>query len=292
MYCLFFLLECEKGQQKKIKKSRDIIGLFLNALILLLSVTPSFVIPIAVFGSLDPYHYVFKNIIPSNIHNKIYLFLILIRIGLEICVVSEFCRGGFFGIAVLCLNNRSTTACLIYLDQLHSRNSHLFKSRIHWIGVYNQLRIILKYVEGLKGGLECLLLTACFAVNVLSNWIALKMYNTLPLAIYLLFPLWATIIPIITSQTIPKSVELSVLSIKLLRNWRIQTGDDDVRFKKIIRRKLKSLPSIRWNVQVNGYGFKALERSFKIDYFGAIVDYTVNCVMSFDVPKSYSRLIL
>jgi len=266
----------------------DGVGLFLNWLVISSASFCALATPLFVYARLDPYYYLLKDLTPTTMKDVAYFKWTLVgfRLLLSFSNFSQFCQIFISAVTVYSLNNRAASACIFYLAQLHSKDKQIEKL-IQCIEWYDELRITLRFVEPLKGGLEFLLLSCGFIVTVMSNWITLKLNDVIPMPVYLLFPMISIISISISVNIIPKAVALSISSRELLESWRseIPRGSLDMR-GKYVRRRLLSLSPVKWTIRVTGFSLKELVKAFKIKYFGGILYYTVNCVISFDLGNA------
>jgi len=189
----------------------DGVGLFLNWLVFGCVFISTFALPLSVYERLDPYYYLCRDLTPSSMKDVLFFKVISVvfRVILVFGVIALFGQVIVFGLILYSLNNRAASASVFYLSQLHSRDKGFARlvQYTHW---YNELRIILRFVEPLKGGLEFLFLSLGFVVTVMSNWISLKLHTVIPMPTYLMFPFLSVVCPIISLHLIPKAVALSI----------------------------------------------------------------------------------
>lgn len=156
------------------------------------------------------------------------------------------------------------------------------------IFLYSRLRVIIISSFSLLSSCNGLLVVLGLVVNVCANYVTIKLYNTIPFHVYLMFPILATMVPILISTILPHGVKYHEETEKLLSKWKMV-----IQFKnqknlltmnmkaKMVLKKLNAMKPVTLYFGVGSYNLIPLTNSFKSEYYMAIMEATVNAVLAF-----------
>jgi hypothetical protein len=149
---------------------------------------------------------------------------------------------------------------------------------------YDQFRVLNNESQPYIGLQVSFLLFAGIALSVLANFATIRAFHVFPWYVYWITPSLAIIILLIIQLLLPFGINVHTNSESLLRQWK----SDPIHAKgKYLRRKLKSLRSLRWYAGLMGfyeYNFFMIQQSFKTAYYAVILGYTIDFIML--VPAS------
>jgi hypothetical protein len=117
-------------------------------------------------------------------------------------------------------------------------------------------------------------------LSIVANFAAIRTYRIFPWYIYLVCPSTAVVVLLIIQLLLPYGINVHTLSTSMLRKWTLEMSPGN----PFIRRKLKSLRSIRWYAGFFDYNFFLIQNSVKMGYYAVILGYTIDLVML--IPES------
>jgi hypothetical protein len=176
--------------------------------------------------------------------------------------------------------------CYTLLEDFQVRQNALADSRKFRILFfkYDQFRVLNNEAQPYIGLQVSFLLFAGIALSVLANFSTVRAFHVFPWYLYLITPSLAIIILLLIQLLLPFGINVHTNSESLLRQWK----SDPIHAKgKYLRRKLKSLRSLRWYAGLMGfyeYNFFMIQQSFKTAYYAVILGYTIDFIML--VPAS------
>jgi hypothetical protein len=176
--------------------------------------------------------------------------------------------------------------CIKLLEDFQIRKNALgssYKFRQLFIA-YNQMQVLIQESHAYTGIQISFLLFSGAIVSVIANFGTVRAHLSFPLSIYFVIPTLSILVLLIIQLLLPFAINVHEHSEAMLTQWK----SDPIRAKgKYLRRKLKSLRSLRWYAGVTGFyecNFFILENSFKMAYYSVILDYTISMIML--VPAS------
>jgi hypothetical protein len=161
------------------------------------------------------------------------------------------------------------------------RNSDKFRKLFL---AYDQLRLLNQEAQRYTGIQISFLLLIGTVLSVLANFGTLRGYHIFPWYLYPVLPTLSIIILLILKLLLPFAINVHENSEEMLMQWK---SDSNHAKSKYLRRKLKSIRSLRWYAGLMGFyecNFFILENSFRIAFYVVILDYTINMIMA--IPAS------
>ncbi|OXA41576.1 hypothetical protein Fcan01_23760 [Folsomia candida] len=234
----------------------------------------------AIFFQLDPYYHILSmlNITSRPAH--------LFRFYLICTAPAELCRFLAFTVTISISTFQMLRTWLHLLIQQHSSPFTVMVSRMSGNPVESQYRhgqIVLFSMESFLGCV-CLIAQGLGLANgILSNFVSLKFYSTLPIWLYVIFPCVAVMVIIIAHVALNYLHNVADYSGKLLRNLDLFTLSQPQKGLKKTRKELRSLNVLTLSPILAGHKFLMYKRSTKTTYLVVMVTYTINLLLT--VPQ-------
>lgn len=102
----------------------------------------------------------------------------------------------------------------------------------------------------------------------------------MPLLYYTAFPIFASLVLVIIISLLPLAISIHVVSGAILDIWTCSVPGGR-KENPWLRKKVKSMRTIRVYAGVGGFYFYKLDESVLTTYFVAILDWTINLLMTF-----------
>ncbi len=182
-----------------------------------------------------------------------------------------------------------TLSFISHLDRLtanciavHSKSSVLYKDQISQIfSKYAELDIIFKICHNYIITICFFGFGAIFVLDVICNFVTIKLVHVVPMPFYLYFPSVSILIPIIVTILLPILVQIYENSDKLRVKWgqNIHHGSS-VSEMKYLKRRLRAINVVRIYGGLFGFSLWEMNNSTKTAYLFEMVNYTVNALLS------------
>lgn len=199
------------------------IELFPVCCILVLGITAVLLAPFGVYLEFDPFFFMFQIFLPRLHENACCTletaFVVGVRFVLSFICVAETTRVICFtatiglsliGLAKSCLN---TIAECDYTSQFHIGNI------VESMKIYDRLTIDLKQVSPCINTLLGVYLLFLHFLIVLQGWLSFKVYNFVPIYIYMFSPIWLILAVGGTIVMVTELVHIRELSCKIVKDW-------------------------------------------------------------------------
>lgn len=120
-----------------------------------------------------------------------------------------------------------------------------------------------------------------FSTTVMFNFISLKMYDIVPMPIFLFFPTFAIIIPTLAMVMIPMSIAVYEDTRELRNKWKylLAISTD----KGYVARKIRATKEIGIDVGFLAHNFFVCKKSTQYTFLEAMVCYTISALLSIEV---------
>jgi hypothetical protein len=211
-------------------KNLDTLGLILNVIARLFGFYPYFLVlfgvtifRLDVFAEFQNYQ-LLPEIISDNIAlNGLYF---VVRIPLILIIMIQACRmqsfiainqtiASYLVLSIISNLDRLTGDCIV----LHSKRV-LYKDQLSQIfSKYDELALLFKIGHNYMSTACFSSMSAVFVIDVVCNFVTLKLYHVLPMPFYLFFPSVSIIIPIIVAVLLPIVVQIYENANKLTIKW-------------------------------------------------------------------------
>lgn len=124
----------------------------------------------------------------------------------------------------------------------------------------------------------------CLVNIVLANFISIKFHGVIPMPLYAYYPFTSvTMMSSCLGTLLPQATGIYESSAEIARKWNTSTCNTTVGLNRnMFKRQVRSVQKIG---MVAGFGFvtfKTLQRAFKAEFVIAVLEYTINAVLSFD----------
>jgi hypothetical protein len=144
---------------------------------------------------------------------------------------------------------------------------------------YDKVRILNNEGQSYVGLQVSFLLFVGTALSVIANFTTIRAFQIFPWYLYVFCPSLSILILLIIQLLLPFGINCHENSEAMLRQWK----SNPIYAKgKYLRRKLKSLRSLRWYAGLTGFyecNFFLIQDSFKTAYYAVILDYTINLIL-------------
>ncbi|OXA46247.1 Techylectin-5B [Folsomia candida] len=247
---------------------RNYLWITMTLFIWALTTYPSIFSLSAIFFRLDPYYHILSMLKITYLPAHIFRFYL-------ICTApAELCRFLAFTITVSISTFQMLRSSLVLLIQQHASPFSVMVSRMSGNPVesrYRHVQIVLISMESLIGFI-CLISQGLGLANgILSNFVSLKFYGTLPVWLYVIFPCIAIMILILANVMFNYLHNVPDYSDKLLRNLDYYTISQPKEGVKKTRKELRSLKVLTLSPILAGHKFLIYKRSTKMTYFVVMV---------------------
>jgi len=178
--------------------------------------------------------------------------------------------------------NDSSCNILVELTNICNKNPN-FLTRCYCSRTVRQIQVFKNPLQKCTGLVAFFMYYYSLAIGVWLNFTAIKLYDFVPIEIFVFVPACAVFILFIVHLILPVAVQLEKLSMTLLNNLKA----DDLKFglkKRGFRRQLKSLPVFTWSIQFLGCTAKTTSNYFLINYFSDELYHSVSTIISIPIP--------
>ncbi|OXA49359.1 hypothetical protein Fcan01_15641 [Folsomia candida] len=261
----------------------DILGLILNSVVALFSIYPYFSTCFALYSEYDPLIIWRKVLLPPSSQTS-FLFEFafhFLRLLLFFPSTLQICR--LFPILVMgstvgCLLIRS---CINAFDRTPLRIGQGHHAISAMLRNYLKLEIVLQLYYQMSSTCASTLMGVGLMLEVVVNFITLKMIHIIPMPLYLVCPSLAILIPAIIHLLLPMAVDIHGKTGKVIEKWRrhaVISLD-----KKYLTRRLRSTKPLKFSAGLFGFNFYPIVRNTKATYYGAIIYYSTTALLSVKV---------
>lgn len=154
------------------------------------------------------------------------------------------------------------------------------------ISFYDQIMIISNISAPAQATVSLVGVLGSAFATIMCNIISVKMYNVLPLNMYLLAPFWSIVLLIILNLVLKYGSQYELVSKEMLRRWR-----KDVRLVKmggigrVYARQVVARRPVRFFIGVWNLNLLPVDRSLLCDYDTFIAESTMAWLVAFDKHK-------
>lgn len=149
--------------------------------------------------------------------------------------------------------------------------------------VIDYVNIILQNLTKANGTGACVLFLNGLVLSVTFNFVTIKMSRIIPMPIYLVFPVAATILLTMMQIMVPMLVKVYSEGEEVVEKWKYYTKySKDVKY---LTRRIAARQTLRVKVGWFGYGFFFVQKSTKVTYYEAVLTNTISTLMSVNVNK-------
>jgi hypothetical protein len=189
-------------------------------------------------------------------------------------------------VSISCL--RTIARILFYITELSATATKGLFS--HLLRIYVCLQLVLQLWAKMQESGAIFLMGFCGLISVFINFTALKLYEILPIYIYLPFPIVAVIILTAFDFVLPVTAKVNEISTGILVKWSVdvlnvfkEDANTSKRFLLYKRKIVSSISPIRVFAGIGGNNFFWFMKSTKITFYDNIVTHTINLLLN--VPK-------
>lgn len=267
-FILFFL-----EQTKKI----DPIGIFLNITVAMFAVYPYFLIPFLLYFEFDPTFMFAKYVLSLTLNTSLDQILFNTVRLLQFLVALQICR--LFPLLVCTL----MFGVLIILDTVKTLDMWVVLIKFSQnkaaaqIRRYIELTLVMQVCAGFSDASIAILMGLGLILCVLFNFVTLKLYNIIPMPLYLYFPSVAIIIPFIIDTLLPLGIRVNEKTARLKTKWGKQL--DLCSDRKYLQRRLRAIKPLRFDCRVAGYNLLQLVKPTKAWFYMQIMNYTISALL-------------
>lgn len=148
----------------------------------------------------------------------------------------------------------------------------------HILQKYDTLRSILNIMHDPISVCVATVMFSGFVGCISINFATLKMYDVIPMPLYLTFPVLGVVIPTFIHIMMPMMIAVYEGAVVLQRKWGRALGlSKDVKY---LKRKLRAEKAVRIYSGVFGYELYFVRNSTKSTYQYVIVGHTISALMS------------
>lgn len=141
-----------------------------------------------------------------------------------------------------------------------------------------QQEIVVLLFYDIFSNIAAVLMGAGFLLNISFNYVTLKLYHVVPMPMYLWFPTVSVLIPILIAILLPMMINVYEGSVQVQNLWGWHSGKS--RDLKYLRRRLLGARPLRMTTGIGGVNFYFFKQSTKVTFYSAIIDYTINALLS------------
>lgn len=148
---------------------------------------------------------------------------------------------------------------------------------------HDGIQIIVQTTSDVTSLAICILMGAGLILSVAFNFVILKMYFVMPIALYLYFPPASLIVLVIIKVLVP--IPIAVHEDDKLLHWKLNCSLQIMRDskRKYYKKRLKSLGIFKFYCAMFGHNFYFLKSSTKTKYQSVILSYTISVVMTKEI---------
>jgi hypothetical protein len=260
------------------RPNRDVLGLFLQ-LITHVAISVILIGPIfACCFHLDPVHLFLITFVPNSykfIYTKpIFFFL---RVLILTAVAFEVGIAGPLSILLACVGLRFLTDAVSAFDFLH-------KSPVLYFRRINSYRCVQRIIENLANMALFCICSGCFAITIISTFASIKLYDVIPMPVFLAAPAAAVIAPAIALCVIIPVVFIHERSSKSLHVILVSLGSTkytgDPKVRRYFLKKLRCTNALAFYAGIDEYRFVLFQRSTKKAYLEITLYFTITFLLS------------
>jgi hypothetical protein len=150
------------------------------------------------------------------------------------------------------------------------------------ISIYNTVSIVVKIGHDFLITNTFIHMSILFAMEVICNFVTLKLYHVIPMPFYLYFPSVSILVPICVQIMLPVMTRIFMEGSKLVRKWEqnIHKGSSSRSEMKYLKRKLKSVRVIQMTGGILRFNLYEMNNSTKASFLYVTIEYTINALLS------------
>jgi hypothetical protein len=269
----------------------DPVGLILNLIARLFGFYPYFVVlfavilfPIDVFSQLVNYSLLPGIILHNFYANRLYF---IVRIPITLIFAIQVCRTLPFLVVSGTVACYLTLSCISHLERITRESMAFckyfqFKDKISQIfSKYDELAIVLNIGQYYISSTCITAMSGVFIIDVVCNFVTLKLYHVIPMPFYLYFPSVSVVLPILIMTLVP----IIVNTYENGNDLRIKWGQNCIHHgsiseMKYLKRRLKGIRVVRVYGGILGYNLYVMNNSLKAAFLFEIINYTINALLS------------
>lgn len=120
-------------------------------------------------------------------------------------------------------------------------------------------------------------------VFVVFNFVSLKMYQIIPMPLYMFFPSVSVVIPGMICMILPVVVDVYESDAEVVAQWKYSCRrSSDI---KLLSRQVRATKVLRINGGMLGFTLCQFTKGVKASYFFEVVNYTITAIMSVPVDN-------
>lgn len=147
----------------------------------------------------------------------------------------------------------------------------MFKSHL-------QQEIVVLLFYDIFSNIAACLMGAGFLLNIALNYVTIKLHHVVPMPMYLWFPTVSVLIPILIGILLPMMINVYENSKEAQNEWKWHSSkSSDLKY---LQRRLKGTRPLRMQAGIGGYNLYFFKQSTKVTFYTAIIDYTINALLS------------
>ncbi|OXA37131.1 hypothetical protein Fcan01_28090 [Folsomia candida] len=276
--CFGYLIQIVKREPKREQtKKIDPIGIFLNITVAMFAVYPYFLIPFLLYFEFDPTFMFAKYVLSLTLNTSLDQILFNTVRLLQFLVALQICR--LFPLLVCTL----MFGVLIILDTVKTLDMWVVLIKFSQnkaaaqIRRYIELTLVMQVCAGFSDASIAILMGLGLILCVLFNFVTLKLYNIIPMPLYLYFPSVAIIIPFIIDTLLPLGIRVNEKTARLKTKWGKQL--DLCSDRKYLQRRLRAIKPLRFDCRVAGYNLLQLVKPTKAWFYMQIMNYTISALL-------------
>lgn len=171
--------------------------------------------------------------------------------------------------------------CICKWSSISLLNYRPATTRARWnetLNYFNQLIIMNRVVESYLATIAFILMGSGLVLSSALNFATIRLYDIgLPFVFYLTYPFFAVCVLTIILSLLPVGIRIHERSATTLVKWRQILGARDAQFAK----RLRGTRPLIFYAGLNAHNFYSIQKSLMTTYIMAIVDYTINLLVSF-----------
>lgn len=278
---LFSFLDIILNLSKKISAKRpiDLIGLCLNIIVQYCSVFPLFLVTFLFHLGTDPITLFYSNICAKFVTTPNFFMYITSRViscilfSVAILEASRFMSSA---IVINTVGGYLIVDCILNLDKIFTRRK---SDRYDGILLqYEILQIILQATYEVTSSAIILCMTSAFVCGICCNFVTLKLYDKLPMTIYLTLLTTSVFLQLTTKLMLTLIIDVYEKGKVLRGKWLLELGK--VNNIKYFKRKLASERAVALYGGLVGFNVYKLDKGVKPTYYFEIASYTITLCLS------------
>ncbi|OXA37313.1 hypothetical protein Fcan01_27917 [Folsomia candida] len=257
-------------------------GKILKSIILTFFIYPFIITPSEIVLGCDSPHYVIEDLRSTLDFNfPTYLILQLFRVYILIITSYEVCRCLSF--LILYFVTALRLVGNIYNELVVRAKKSRIRSELE-IGEHIETQLAVKSLAASQELGTLGLLKIGIIVFVLSNFVTIRLYDSLPTPTYTFFPSAAVMVALIVNLLLPKTHNVIENSDEMIRNWRKSCTTENGYDAKILRRMFRSLRPTALYAGLGESRIICLNKETKVQYFEKVFSLTVDMLLT--IPDS------